>query len=610
MRSLLILALLLPFALFGQNATVNFHNTTYDFDSKSKYSMIESYSITIHNKNGNKFAVFHDYMDKFRKLSSFKMNLLDGNGNKVKKYGRYDIVEYSFDASYEIDDTKSLYLKPEYALYPYTIEVEVEWNVNGILGLRTWMPQSSFDQAVSEANLEIRTPSSVQLKTLEQQISGGTVEVGETVIHKWEVSNLMAVSSKNNDYQKFYKNQPKIYLALKDFQIDGSEGSTESWQSFGQWMFDLNRGTNELLPETMEYLAGIDRSNRKEVIRQVYQYMQDRTRYVSIQLGIGGWKTLPSEEVDENGFGDCKALTYYTMAMLNYMGIPSNGVLVRAGRDVPEINIDFPSNQFNHIFLGIPNENDTIYLECTSQTQPFDYLGSFTDDRYVLWIEDHNSKIIRSPVYNQKLNFKESKAILTLEDDGNAILKVKSLNKGLFSDEHRIFANLGEKKYEQVATKNFDYSDFVISNYDIEPLDRNNPKYYSNFILNINGFAKEIDENLMVPSNVLNSVEHYVSYSRYNKYAEIKRAFRIKDDVDIIPPKGTFIETLPPSQKLDTQYGTYELIIERIDDKIHVVREFEFYKREYSNEEFDKFFKYLRRVSRIEKKYLVLNNKT
>ena len=72
------------------------------------------------------------------------------------------------------------------------------------------------------------------------------------------------------------------------------------------------------------------------------------------------------------------------VAMLKEVGIKAYYTTIKAGQNATDIDVDFPSHQSNHIIVAVPNNHDTLWLECTDQTNPFGYLGTFTGDRKAL----------------------------------------------------------------------------------------------------------------------------------------------------------------------------------------------------------------------------------
>jgi hypothetical protein len=69
---------------------------------------------------------------------------------------------------------------------------------------------------------------------------------------------------------------------------------------------------------------------------------------------------------------------------------------------------------------GVPFEKDTVWLECTSQYQPFGFLGDFTDDRDVLLITDESGKIAHTKIYKTEDNTQNRKIEAQIDSAGNA----------------------------------------------------------------------------------------------------------------------------------------------------------------------------------------------
>ena len=214
---------------------------------------------------------------------------------------------------------------------------------------------------------------------------------------RYEFANLKAITPENLG-PKIGDIAPMIKLAPNKFSLAGVHGEAHNWMEFGKWYNDnLLLGQNELNPKTVAIIQDLVKNveDPVEKAKLIYKYMQDKTRYISIQIGIGGWKPMPAKEVDALGYGDCKALTNYTSSLLQTVGINSYYTVIWAD-EKKDIDSEIPVMQGNHAILMVPFAKDTVWLECTNQKVPFGHFGEFTDDRNALVMTEEGGKIIRT----------------------------------------------------------------------------------------------------------------------------------------------------------------------------------------------------------------------
>lgn len=592
-----------------EHARILEHTSTYIVHDNLTADIEKHLKIEILSDAGYKFAVYREYYDKFRKLTDVTVDVIDNSGKKVKKLRRNDGIQWGLSPSNEITDVTELYIDPKYKQFPFTLEINYKISLDGFITLPVWVPRSDFNLAVNKSQLTIIYPSGVKINFREEHIKGTTKTEGSKVTTTYKVENLGAVDEKVR-YQDFYDEQPKVLVGPEKFRLDNFAGSSASWKDFGNWFYALNNQTFKLSSNTRQFVDGLDKSNKKNTIRQIYEYMQDKTRYVSIQLGIGGFKSLPVEDVDNYGYGDCKALTTYTKALLQYAGIKSNYILVRAGADEPDVIAEFPSNQFNHVYLGVPLPSDTIYLECTSQIVPTDYTGKFTDDRNVLWIDENKSSIIRSRVYDHKENAQNNFITVKLDEQGNGTASIESINQGIFFDEIMAYKLAPEDYVKEYNQSKFDYSDFTIKKFTFNQPEREVPAFVSNTSVEIKSLAKSVSGKLVLPLIPVRPFYKYIDFDDLQKFYSIKRGMTIADVIEVDLPDNFWIYNLPQSEKIDSPFGTYSLEVTVDDDKLKLKRTMVFYKGEFKKEGYDKFKSFFQAIEKTEKKKLVLNSKT
>lgn len=579
--------------------------------NEEQLHVTKKHTVQVFNEKGYRNALFIDYEDQFRKLTSFEMVVKDQSGKKVKSFGRGKVMDYSISQSFETTNANYVVLDPEYKNFPFTIEVTAEFNHNGFLNLPQWMPQDRYNVSVKESRLTVVAPSDYELRYKEENLSGmETISVngGKDVMYTWSVKDLQAVD-KDIDYRSFTARQPKVLLAPSRFVLDNNEGMMTSWKEFGDWFIQLNEGRDQLLPSTTKMLNELPEEDLETTVTKIYKYMQDRTRYVSIQLGIGGFQSLPADFVDEKGYGECKALTNYVKAMLKYKGIKSNYVLVRAGRDAEDIDYEFPSNQFNHVFLGVPTSSDTILLECTSQTIPPNYIGSFTDDRHVLWVEKENSKIINTPTYDETQNVYMKRADFQLDENGNATLGLKVTHKGVFFDKINWYNTYSSDQLNQYHNSLFNYRDFTVKKFEV-----NDKSYEAEFdctySLLINRLARKISGRMIFQANMLQALDFYVKPNKITRYLEIRRGFTVDESIFVRIPKNYRLDLKPEDLTITDDFGEYKIIFSDHLEGLMIKRKVVIKKGIYENERFDRFLIFIEKIEKMDKKKIVLGSKT
>jgi hypothetical protein len=596
------------------SATIERWDTQYVVSSKSDMSITESKRIRINDSDGYENAVFVTYYDKYRKLRGLTMVVYDAFGKKVKKLTKADALDFMYNDSYEVDDTRRVVLDPKYQNYPFTVEIEVDYSLNGFIGFHPWYPREEYDVEVKAASLRLKYPAGYELRTKEENgISKPAIsEEGTSKIMTWSIKDLQAVSSYESD-KLFELSQPVVWISPVEFSYGNTEGSFRTWGDFGEWFLKINSGRNGLSDQTKQDLDRMREKNKGDVvaiIRDVYKYMQVRTRYISIQLGIGGLQSIPADVVDKTGYGDCKALTNYTKAMLEYLQIPSNYVLVKAGADEPDV-MDIPMNQFNHLFLGVPMARDTLWLECTSQISPPFYLGTHTDDRNVLWMEAKGSKLLRTPKLRSHESVVFRKAIVNLDQSGDAITKLKIEKTGIFFDDAFVYQELKKDQLDRFNLAQYYYKDFSITNWNYKLPDPSVPLLKEDVVLKITRLGQVVQDKVVIPFNPLTPVEKNFAMDNINKVVDVSRAFTVEDFIEVIAPENFHSDFLPNEFEERNEFGQIEMSIKTNEaNNLVIYKKATFEKGIYRGETYDRFNAFLKKIRQAEQSRIVYKGRT
>jgi hypothetical protein len=339
--------------------------------------------------------------------------------------------------------------------------------------------------------------------------------------------------------------------------------------------------------------------------------MQNKTRYISVQVGIGGWEPITANQVDKVGYGDCKGLTNYTKALLDVVGVTSHYTVVYAD-EKRNLDTNFASIQGNHVILNIPNNEKDIWLECTSQTMPFGFLGDFTDDRDVLVVTPEGGFIKRTASYKDEKNLQtiSGKIELTAEGDVKAILK--RVSKGIQYDDKSYFETYTDeeliKNYKSRVwsyNNNLEVSSHTLKN------DKENVVFTEDLEIAIKNFASINETEYLFRVNIFNK-ESYIP-KRYRKRKlplKISVGYKDVDEYVIKIPATHKLEYMPEGKELSTKFGTYKISFKKIDEtSFSYKKEIIIKEGVYPKEDYKKYRSFRRSIAKSENLRIALIKK-
>lgn len=544
------------------NSVVRYSSTEIIVKGPGKATKKRHRIVTVLNEKGDGAALLVLYYDKkFNSVNDVQMMVYNAAGVQVKKYHKSDFYDRSaIDGISIITDDRVLVKEHTIASYPATIEVTSEETMNSYLDLDQWNilePECS----VQFSEYKIWTSPSVGFRYMNKntRIKPGIGKDGELDKYTWTVTNLKAI--KPEDGAESWQVFPKVLFATNAFQMGGIPGDISTWETFGKWQQVLNADVCSLSPERIEEVKKMtaDLKTDKEKAKFLYEYMQKSMRYVSIQLGIGGWKPFPAAFVDQKKYGDCKALSNYMCALLKAVDITSCYAIVNAGANKEPADPAFPSSPFNHVILCIPFKSDTTWLECTSNSQPFGKLGSFTENRNALLVTETGGKLVHTPKSTDQDNQFNSEVHITLDADGGAKANVKILTTGEYRFDYTNIEALkvDEQKQEFMTSLNIKQP----SVFAFKPSTDKDGIKEVNIELEYDKFCDITsgDKQFYRPRvfDLWHATVPILEKRKSDFYFEIPMLKSCVTTIDL--PAGFEVEALPANQNLKFSYGTYEV---------------------------------------------------
>lgn len=602
-----------PLLLKNANAVVRMEQIKFEVFSTNKAFYRNHYAITILNENGDMLAECYEYYDKYRKVESVEGFLYDAAGNQLKKMKMKDMEDISgVSSSSLMEDDRVKRHNFYHRVYPYTIEYNIVVEYKSTFYFPSWVPASRGNLSVESSSMSMVCRDGYRFRYKAFNYSGEPVVTTDKDVttSTWTVKNIPALI-KEPYAPMWHELTTMVIFGPTDFQMDNYKGNMHSWQDFGKYQYSLLQDRDQLpdkVKQRVHQLTDVI-TDKKEKIALLYEYLQKNTRYISIQLGIGGWQPFEAKFVAEKAYGDCKALTNFMASLLKEAGIKSYYTLIRAGENAGYITHDFPSQQFNHVILcAVPQPTDTVWLECTSQTLPCGYLSDFTDDRYALLVDQSGGRLVRTPLYSVNDNTVKRKVNAVLNEEATLSVQSLAFYTGTRQDEiHGLINNLSKEKVKEHLQEELDFATYDITLFQYEEKKAGLPLIEELLNINVSNYATMSGRRLFILPNVMTRSQRKPVADDQRKYdLVLNNEFTEQDSVEIILPKGYRAESMPPEVKLKTPFGVYESKVKFEGNKLLYHRNLSVVKGRFDPSAYNELVKFYETIYKADRSRVVL----
>jgi hypothetical protein len=353
-------------------------------------------------------------------------------------------------------------------------------------------------------------------------------------------------------------------------------GGGDLWVQIGNWYERLaspeSEGGTDIATEARSLAPGGDFMTRLE---NVANFMQQQIRYVGIEVGIGGWKPHPAEEIFRNRYGDCKDKATLMIAMLDAVGIRATWVPVDDRRGV--FDPAAPAIQGNHMIMAIqiPSGYENPLLQAvvttksgqrylifdpTNQWVPIGQIPDYEQGGYALLVNGTDSQVIQLPVLNPGLEATKRTATFQLAPDGTLTGNVTVDQTGSLAWRWRAQLSMDSNKDQrQMIERSLqsDLSTFTLGTESAQNILALQKPLTLQYQVTAPLYAKQAGNLLLVRPRVLGS-DSWGLIDKPRKYPiSFEGIGTWKDEFSVKIPPGYAVDDVPDPVNVDAGFATY-----------------------------------------------------
>jgi Domain of Unknown Function with PDB structure (DUF3857)/Transglutaminase-like superfamily len=616
----------LPAYAGDTNAVVLLDETITNVSSAGEVHTTHRKAYKILRPQGRTRGTVHVYFDSETRLTFLKAWSITA-GDDAYEVKESDAVETTLFSESLYQDTRYKSLQIPAAQPGSVVGYEYQQRGRSSVLQTLWMFQDEIP--VRRARFVLELPPNWSYAPYWRNHAALTPQQSGENRWTWELADVEPIHSESQmPNWRSVAGELGISFAPRDSASSGRSYGT--WTQIGRWYVGLTVGRRDVTPEvrnkTRELVAGT--ADPLDKIRRLTAYVQHDIRYVSIEIGIGGYQPHPAAEVFSNRYGDCKDKVTLLSAMLREAGVDSYYVLINDEREF--LSVDFPTSlNFNHVILGIrlppqvdagsvfatlPHEKlgKLLFFDPTDSSTPLGYLPSSLQANYGLLVTEEGGELVKLPLLPPSVNVITRVAKLNIDSSGKLTGTVDEIRTGPAAaamreellavpkiQRQKVFQNLVSNLLDGAVLTKASISDFG---------DSSNPLSVS-YGLVANAYAQRSGQLFLLrPCALGNKGGDLLEGKPRQQPVVFRHTTHESDTFDVSYPAEYSIDELPQAVKYEYPFATYKSDL-RVDEHVlHYTRTYELRAIQVPVQQLEGLKQLFRQIADDERAYAILNS--
>ena len=374
--------------------------------------------------------------------------------------------------------------------------------------------------------------------------------------------------------------EARLLVRLKT--ADAGVHSWSSWSDMAAWYDGLSgprRVPDATVTEKAQALTAAAPDTLSK-IRALASFAQSQIRYVSIQIGIGGFQPHPASSILSNRYGDCKDKATLLAAMLQGIGIDSYYIVIHSERGGVTPASPASYSGFNHVILAVKLPDDApdagldalvrhprlgrlLVFDPTMPTTPLGRLPYYLQDNTGLLVAGQIGELLTLPRPAPESNFLERRGSFVLAGDGALAGEVVETRRGAEADSLRYRMQSASEAERRQELENFlarSFASFSLKSYAFQNLEDGGADLVVRYKVVASGFAKRAGTYLAVRPRVVGSkaVDLASNQKKPRRFPiDLETTALGRDEFTIELPEGCVPDSLPKPVALDAGFASY-----------------------------------------------------